>query len=144
MSRQPLIYAIHGGYNSELYGKNIGKMTMQFAKFWVFEVAKAHKLEGYILKPNNLIKGYYKYGGLQEECRMKDRILIDGKPSPITIYGLTSEDYFREKEDGRRRRQEKQWAKPRTTGSSSDSSSKTRKRKTRSRKRRKGRSVPRR
>ena len=67
VSEYPLIYAVHGGLNRELFGKVYGRKSMEYVKHFVFDKNNATKLEGYILKPNNLIAGYFKRGGLIKE-----------------------------------------------------------------------------
>jgi hypothetical protein len=98
VSHKPLIYSVHGGLSKELFGKKYGAKSMEFIKDFVFNEKSATKLEGYLLHPNNFIKGYFKRGGLAKECELKNRILLDGKLSPINIYGLTREDYLKDKE----------------------------------------------
>jgi hypothetical protein len=137
VSSSPLIYSMHGGLSREFYGRGQAKMAIDFIKHYVFDVMDAHKLEAYVLRPNNLLSGYYKRSGLEEECKMQDRIMLDGVPSPITIYGLTKEtEYGR-----RRRRKSAERAKSGTGGSSTSKSASSRKNKNRQRKSRKSRSV---
>lgn len=139
VSRQPLIYSVHGGLSKELFGKKYGAKSMEFIKDFVFNKKSATKLEGYLLHPNNFIKGYFKRGGLSKECELKDRILLDGKLSPINIYGLTREDYLNNKEKHYGWKSLKATSRPKSSrsGSSTDESTRRRKAKTRSRKKRK-------
>jgi RimJ/RimL family protein N-acetyltransferase len=132
VSNAPVIYAVHGGMDRKLFGKGMSKKVIDFVKYYVFDVMKAVKLEGYELKPNSLLRGFYtKIGGMEKECELKDRLLINGVPSPITIYGITKEMYY-----GRRRREV--GANPSGAGTSTNKSSKSRARKNR-RSKRKGR-----
>ena len=134
VSAHPLIYAVHGGLSRELFGRQYGKKSMEFVKQLVFDKNNATKLEGYILKPNNLIAGYFRRGGLVKECELKDRIYIDGNLSPISIYGLTQKDYL-DKEQHHGWQSEK--ARSRRDGRNTNESARKRKKKAGSRKKRK-------
>tara|TARA_B110000438_G_scaffold31065_1_gene30596 strand:- start:29948 stop:30463 length:516 start_codon:yes stop_codon:yes gene_type:complete len=138
VSAHPLIYAVHGGLNRELFGKQYGKKSMEFVKQLVFDKNNATKLEGYILKPNNLIAGYFRRGGLVKECELKDRIIIDGNLSPISIYGLTQKDYLNKENDyGRESSKATSTTKCSGNGRNTNESAGRGKKKTRSRKKRK-------
>ena len=131
VSFHPMIYAIHGGLSRKLFGKGYGKKSMDFVKHFVFEEKSATKLEGYILHPNNFLLGHFKRSGLVKECELKDRLLIEGKLSPINIYGLTRENYLKnkEKEDGRFKA-----SSTRSNGANKSTNESSRRRKTRARK----------
>ena len=103
VSFYPLIFAIHGGLDRKLFGKGQGTKSMDFLKWFAFEEKGATKLEGYILKPNNLIAGYFRRGGLTKECEIQGRVCVDGELLPSIIYSLSQEEHFnKEKSDGRR------------------------------------------
>jgi RimJ/RimL family protein N-acetyltransferase len=139
VSSSPLIYSMHGGLSRALYGNGQAKMAIDFIKYYVFDVMNGHKLEAYVLRPNNLLSGYYARSGLVKECEMQDRIMLNGVPSPITIYGLTKETEY-----GRRRKQGAIRANTSTTSSSAGTGTGSRNKKNSSRKKRKSRSVSRR
>lgn len=131
----PLIYAVHGGLVKKLFGKGLGTKSLEFVKQFVFDGMEATKLEGYVLKPNNLIAGYYERGGLTKECEIQGRISVDGKLLPSIIYSLSKEEYFnKEKKDGRRISTKR--AKPGRSSGSTNSRSKGRTRKNKASKRR--------
>lgn len=134
VSNNPLVLAVHGGMDRKLFGKGMSKKVMDFVEYYTFEVKNSMKLEGYILKPNNLLHAFYtKIGGMKKECEIADRLMINGVSSPITIYGINKEEYY-----GRRRRGSKR-AEPSRTSSSTNKSSKGRAGKNRSQKRKRRR-----
>lgn len=96
VSLYPLVYAIHGGLDLNLFGKNYGKRSMEFAQHHIFNIMNAVKVEGYLYKPNRLIKGYFTRGGLKLEGVMKNRVIIDGTLAAMQVYGLTKEEYNNE------------------------------------------------
>jgi hypothetical protein len=134
VSLKPLIYAVHGGLDAHLSKHDIGQKMMDFIKWSVFTQANAYKLEGYICKPNQLIKRFFNKFGLVKESELQDRILIDGTPSPMYIYGLTKEVYLKEKNHGRITTEASTPAKSRGNGKGTSGSSGTRTRKNKSRK----------
>lgn len=134
VSIKPLIYAVHGGLDAHLSKHGIGQKMMDFIKWSVFTKANAYKLEGYICKPNQLIKRFFNKFGLVKESELQDRILIDGTPSPMHIYGLTKEAYLKEKSHGRITTEANASTESRRGSKGTSGSSGTRTRKTKSRK----------
>ena len=136
VSLNPLIYAVHGWLDRKLFGRGQGAKSMQFVKKFVFDGMEATKLEGYVLKPNNLIAGYYERGGLTKECEIQGRVSVDGKLLPCIIYSLNKENYFNKENDYGRFTVTTKRAKPGRSSGSTNSRSKGRTRKNKASKRR--------
>lgn len=136
VSLNPLIYAVHGGLDRKLFGRGQGAKSMQFVKKFVFDGMEATKLEGYVLKPNSLVAGYYRRGGLTKECEIQGRVSVDGKLMPCIIYSLSKENYFNKENDyGGKSIKTTSAAKPSRSSSRTNAGAGRRKKKTRSRKR---------
>lgn len=99
MNWHPLVYSIHGGIDPLLWGKGIAQKMYDFATEYVFEHTEAQKLEGYICRPNRLIEGYFKRGGMELEHELSHRITHNGNVSGMKVYGLTKEKYHSLKEN---------------------------------------------
>ena len=99
VSHVPMVVALHGGIERALYGTGIPQKAMEFVKHYAFNKLVADKMEGYICHPNNLLKGYFKRGGMTKECEMRERISIKGKLYPLEVYSITSYEYEQEKEN---------------------------------------------
>ena len=84
---------IHGAIKREFWGKGYAKEIMDFIKEYLFSIPEINKIEITEPIPNLSISHLAKSNGFKLEASIANRGLVNGRLTPMKIYGITREDY---------------------------------------------------